>query len=317
MLQRIDDMLKSSSSGEELENAISQQEYNLQKLHRNIDKLVEETQSDIEEKGRIITRKFEDIIFDKLDALVAGKSDNFDAEAVSSINTTTSLLIKKYRMEIQSIFQNKARERRNTDNAISLRSLEELDLSFLSVDGLTCDLNLNSLGHQYDSEIAKITKGALVIGAIALTAATAGAAAPAVAGGVGATGTTTAAGGAAVAGTTVATGAAIVAYDEDLGLVESMVGFITDKTMGKPQRQRAIHNYMDESLIPCFKKEINRNNQQLVFLIKDTLYQEAADEIAQKKTFLERLRMEYEEQQEVYNKKKAQLRDYKNELITL
>ncbi len=69
----------------------------------------------------------------------------------------------------------------------------------------------------------------------------------------------------------------------DKGIVESMVGFVTDKAMGKPQRKRAIHIYMDETLMPSFKNEMKRINNLVISSVDAMLRQEAADTIAQKK----------------------------------
>ena len=101
------------------------------------------------------------------------------------------------------------------------------------------------------------------------------------------------------------------------GMVESLVGLATDKLMGKPQRKRAIHNYLDETLCPCFKQGIEQVNQQVVLMIKNALNQEAADSIQQKKTALNQLKQERKDKSDAFAKRISQLRDYKNELVTL
>ena len=87
--------------------------------------------------------------------------------------------------------------------------------------------------------------------------------------------------------------------------------------MGKPQRKRAIHIYMDETLIPSFKNEMKRINNLVISSVDAMLRQEAADTIAQKKAALEQLRREYNEQKAEYEKRITQLRDYRNLLVTL
>ena len=57
----------------------------------------------------------------------------------------------------------------------------------------------------------------------------------------------------------------------DKGIVISMVGLVTDQTMGKPQRRRAIHQYMDATLMPKFNSEIERNISVLLSEIKTVL----------------------------------------------
>ena len=344
LLDRIEELLKASSSDKDLDDGIRQQEADLRQLNRNIERLVADVSNNVEEIGRKLTRQFEDTISSRLESLVVGKSDNFDTEAISAINNTASLLLNDYRNEIQSTFRRKARERQGKEESVSLRSLENLDLSALSINGLNYNLNLNTLGHQYDNTIAMATKVVAAAAAVYAGAAVLGA------------------GGGAVAATTVdnildaadtATDvmsmqsndktasriekavsfvdrttdkmSAIDGYNQmagqqmgtDKGIVEAMVGFVTDKTMGKPQRKRAIRIYMDETLTPSFKSEMKRINNIVISSVDAMLRQEAADTIAQKKAALEQLREEYKEKKAEYEKRITQLRDYRNLLITL
>lgn len=94
-------MLQVPSDDKELDIAVRKQEHELNVLNRNIDRLVSDVESDIQDLERDITRKFEDIISGRLDSLVAGKSNNFDAEAISVINNTSSLLLEEYRNSIK------------------------------------------------------------------------------------------------------------------------------------------------------------------------------------------------------------------------
>ena len=76
LLCRIDELLQVPSDDKELDMAIRKQEHELNVLNRDIDRLVSGVESDIQEKEREITRKFEDIVSGRLDSLVAGKSNN-------------------------------------------------------------------------------------------------------------------------------------------------------------------------------------------------------------------------------------------------
>lgn len=345
LVQRIDELLKASSSDKDLDNAIRQQEYELNKLNRNIDKLVESATDDINEQGRKISRKFEDIVSGKLETLIAGKSNNFDGEAISAINNTSSLLLNEYKDEIQEILTQKARDRKGTEESISLHSLEEMDISNLSISNISYNLDLNSLGHQYDSIIST---GVKVVGVAAAVAGAAVYAAPL----VGEMGTAMAIDTAAnIADTATDVGSIVsnrktvgrieramniaeragVQYNKidnfnqqagqqvgcSKGIVESLVGFVTDKTMGKPQRRRAIHNYMDETLSPQFKQEMQRLSKQLSNSIRNALQQEAKTMIEQKTASLEKLKVEKQEKKVQYEQRISQLRDYKNQILTL
>lgn len=345
LVQRIDELLKASSSDKDLDNAIRQQEYELNKLNRNIDKLVESATDDINEQGRKISRKFEDIVSGKLETLIAGKSNNFDDEAISAINNTSSLLLNEFKDEIQEILTQKARDRKGTEESISLHSLEEMDISNLSISNISYNLDLNSLGHQYDSIIST---GVKVVGVAAAVAGAAVYAAPL----VGEMGTAMAIDTAAnIADTATDVGSIVsnrktvgrieramniaeragVQYNKidnfnqqagqqvgcSKGIVESLVGFVTDKTMGKPQRRRAIHNYMDETLSPQFKQEMQRLSKQLSNSIRNALQQEAKTMIEQKTASLEKLKVEKQEKKVQYEQRISQLRDYKNQILTL
>lgn len=344
LLERINELLKSSSSDKDLEDALQEQESELRRLYRSIDNLVEDVSTDVKEVGAKITRQFEDTISSKLEALVTSNSADFDTEAVSAINNTASLILNEYKNNIQKTFRKRANERQGKDNAVSLQSLKNIDLSSLSVNGLNYNINLNALGHQYDNAIAMATKVVVAAGAVYAGAAALGAA-----------------GGTAVAATAdnildaadtatdvmsmqsndktvgrIERAVNLVGQTRDKmssihnynqmvgqqmgaskGIVESMVGFVTDKTMGKPQRKKVIREYMDGTLMPGFNAEMKRISSSLISTVDELLHQEAEDGMAQKKEALEQLKKEYQEKKSEYEQRISQLRDYRNYLVTL
>ena len=333
LVHRIDDLLKSAKSDSGIEEAIRQKKHELDKLNRNIDGLIEHIREDVSVCEKNTIRQFEDIVFDKLDALAAGKSPDFDAEAISIINNTTSLLLNDYKMSVREILAKSAREKRNTDEAVKLRSIENLDMTEMSIQGLNYNLNLNAMGHEYDGMIATGVKVAAVAAVVVAGASAIGAAGEAGAVGAAEVGT------AEVVGADAAFDAADTVTDvvfdggvllsnmksnkqsqeqgEQKDILKSIIGLVTDKTMGKPQRRRAIHDYMDSSLIPSFKSGINRISQQLVGLIGDSLHAEAAQTIEEMTSALEQLQHDRKDQKSAYEQKINQFRDYKNELLTL
>lgn len=358
-VNRIDELLASTDNNSDMDEAVRRKKYELNKLNRNIDSLLESMTGDINEKGRNASRKFEDTIFDRLDTLVAGKSSNFDAEAVAAINNTSSLILNEFKTDIQSVLREKAQARRGSDESVDLRSLSDIDLSQYSIEGLSYNLSLNTVGHEYDGYIAT---GVKIAGAVAAVATVAVAAAPAAAAGAGGAASVGVGGAAAETALEIATVADIAdtvtdvgsmisnkntvsriqqavslagqtseqysniqSYNQNIGqqmgaskgIVESMVGFVTDKTMGKPQRRRAIHDYMDATLIPGFKSEISRIASSLSQLIRNALYQEAESTIAEMTNALEELNRIKKEKKDEYDKRLTLLRDYKNELSIL
>ena len=343
MLARMEELLKVSSTDKDLDEAIRRQEYELNLINRNIERLIEDTKSEIEETERNIIRKFEDTISERLESLVVGKSDNFDADAVSAINNTASLLFNDYKFDIQRLLQEKARSRKNTENGLSLRSLEEMDLSSYSISGLNYNLDLNSAGHQYDGMISTGVKVAAAVGAVVAVASTGGGAAVAAAAtvdnAIDIADTVSDVGSivsnnrmvdriekvVSIAGKASDNFDAIDGYNQragqqvgaNRGIVESMVGFVTDKTWGKPQRKRAIRNYMDDTLMPDFKREMKNVGNVLIVNIQKTLQEEASETIEAKRSSLEKLKQERKDKKEEYNQRINQIRDYKHELMTL
>jgi len=339
LTEQVEDLMNASATDKDLDEAIRRCQYELDKIKRNIDRLVESTSEEIEEYERTVTRRFEDTISSKLSTLVTGKSNNFDAEAVSAINTTATLLVNEYKNGIQSLLREKARSVRGTDNEIPLNPLEELDMADVQVQGLSYNLDLNTMGHEYDGAIKVGVIAAAAVGAVAIAASTVGAAGAAAADSaieladtaadVGSIITTTKAvskiekaerfvAGAAEKYATVETTNQNVGQQmgSDKGMIDSLVGFATDKMMGKPQRARAIRNYIDSSLAPEFKSTLNQNSQRLVSSIRDGLQNEASILIGQKTEALNQLKTEKEEKREAFNQRIEQLRVYKTNLLT-
>ena len=343
LLGRIDELLQVPSDDKELDMAIRKQEHELNVLNRDIDRLVSGVESDIQEKEREITRNFEVIVSVRLDSLVAGKCNNFDAEAISVINNTSSLLLEEYRNSIKNIFRDKIKNSNPSNEKLSVTSLSDLDLSSLSITGLEYNLNLNSLGHKYDGYISSGVKVVAAAATVAVAVSTAGtsalAAAATVDNVIDVADTVTDVSSIVSNKKTVNRiekaanfiGMATDKYScieefnqkaaqqvgNDKGIVESLVGFATDKLAGKPQRRRAISIYMNDTLIPTFKREINNVSNQVVAMVDEALHKSASDIIEEKKQALSQLQDELKSKKNDYFNRINQLRDYKNMLITM
>ena len=366
MIAHIDEMLKASISDKELKQAIQEKEVELRRINNKIDSLVNQSQMDIEDEKIRINRQFEDTVFTRLDAIVGSKSPNYDAEALTAINNLASINLNEFKSAVNNIIMDHCLKK--NDTGIDLLSIQGVDLSQLNVDGLSYNLDLNTIGHEYDKHIALGVKVVGTVAAVAAVVATAGAAAPAAAAaGTAETGAAVAtagaeAGAAAMSAGEMALGAAsaidtvsdigsIVSnartvsrveqavflaseagnqYNninqinqtvgqqtgQNQGFIESMVGFVTDKTWGKPQRRRAISNYLDETLMPQFKNAMDSNCVIVVNKIRELLLNAAQVTIAEKKLALEELINQHESQKEAFAQRLNTLRDYKNELLT-
>lgn len=342
LLSRIDELLQVPADDRELDMAVRNQEHELNALNRNIDKLVSGVEADIQDEARNISRKFEDIVSARLDTLVAGKSDNFDSEAISVINNTSSLLLEEYRNSIKNIFRDKIKNGNSINEKVSATSLGDLDLSSLSITGLEYNLDLNSLGHKYDGYISsgvKVVAAATVAVAVSTVGTSALAAAATVDNVIDVADTVTDVSSivsnkktvnriekaANFIGKAADKYSSIEEYNQkaaqqvgnDKGIVESLVGFATDKLAGKPQRRRAIGNYMNDTLIPTFKREINNVSNQVVNMVDEALHKSASDIIEEKKQALSQLQDELKSKKNDYFNRINQLRDYKNMLLTI
>lgn len=358
MVAHIVELLKVSSSDKELENAIREKEQELKKIDRAIERLIDASRYDIESEERDIERKFQDTAFERLDAIAASKSRNFNGEAVSAINNMASICLNDFKNGVERIIVEKARQQKSSDDTMAWSSLQNIDMSQLAISGLTFDLDLDAIGHEYDGAIATGVKVAAAAAAVAAVVATAGGAA----GAVGAAGTVEA--GEAAADLALSAGGMLEAADiatdvgsivsnqrhisrvqqavsfvgkaseqygnieqmnanagqqvgANKGIIEGMVGFVTDKTMGKPQRRRAIREYIDGTLTPQFKRAMGENSRMVIDILSKRLHDEALVTIAEKKQALEALQQEYKEKKESYQQRVETLRDYQNELLTL
>lgn len=280
MLQRIDVLLAADESDEQLEEELQNQQSRLARLRRDIDNITKDIEFDIENEGRQVSRRFEDLMLNRLDAIVAGASNNYDAEAMSAINNTSSLLLNDYKTAVAGIFARHAEK---------CEGLSSLDLSAYSMEGMSgCyNLGLNEVGHEYDSLIGQGLS--VVVGAAAVAGGNVGTAMQGVNAFIG----------------------------QNSGLVNSIVGLVTDQTMGRPQRRRAIRQYIDDTLSPSFQSEISRIGKDIVNRVNESINSHFAASVETTTEALERLRDERQNKRQEYVDKMNILKTIKKGLSVL
>lgn len=338
LVNRVDEMLTASSSDENLDMEIRRQQLDLDKIKRNINKLIDSMASDISEDGSKISRRFEDSMYEKLGALVAGGSANMDNDALSVINNTASLLLSEYKNNIMGILKSKVQSAQGSDSEIPVESLMSIDLSGVQISGLNYNLDLNSMGHEYDGMIKTGVIAVAAVAAVAATVATAGAA-----GAAGTVATTVAASKAVdivdtatdvgsiiytrkmmkrIAKTEEFAGKAVDKYNkienaDKKGILSSMVGFATERLLSKPQRVRAVRNYVDGTLAPEFKSQMENLSQSVVNMVRDSLQNDASEMIAQKTAMLNELKEQCSQHKAEFVRRKETLKQYKEKLSTI
>lgn len=352
LVNRVDEMLTASSSDENLDMEIRRLQLDLDKIKRNINRLIDSMASDISEDGSKISRRFEDSMYEKLGALVAGGSANMDNDALSVINNTASLLLSEYKNNIMGILKSKVQSTQGSDSEIPVESLMSIDLSEIQISGLNYNLDLNSMGHEYDG---MIKTGVIAVAAVATVAAAVATAGAAAAGAAGTAGTVGTAGAAGTVATTVAASKAVdivdtatdvgsiiytrkmmkrIAKTEEFagkavdkynkiekadkkGILSSMVGFATERLLSKPQRVRAVRNYVDGTLAPEFKSQMENLSQSVVNMVRGSLQNDASEMIAQKTAMLNELKEQSSEHKAEFARRKETLKQYKEKLSTI
>lgn len=344
LVNRVDEMLTASSSDENLDMEIRRQQLDLDKIKRNINRLIDSMASDISEDGSKISRRFEDSMYEKLGALVAGGSANMDNDALSVINNTASLLLSEYKNNIMGILKSKVQSAQGSDSEIPVESLMSIDLSGIQISGLNYNLDLNSMGHEYDGMIKTGVIAVAAVATVAAAVATAGAAGTAgTAGAAGTVATTVAASKAVdivdtatdvgsiiytrkmmkrIAKTEEFAGKAVDKYNkiekaDEKGILSSMVGFATERLLSKPQRVRAVRNYVDGTLAPEFKSQMENLSQSVVNMVRGGLQNDASEMIAQKTAMLNELKEQCSEHKAEFARRKETLKQYKEKLSTI
>lgn len=346
LTEHIDELMAASNSDKDLDEAIRQSQYELDKISRNIDRLVDSMSDDIENEARDVARQFEDTIFTKLNTLVSGKSNNFDGEAISLINNTATLLMNDYKASIQNILRDKVRSNKGSENDVPLTSLEDIDLSSVQMSGLSYNLDLNNMGHEYDGWIKTGVIAVAAIGTVAAVASTGGgAAARALASAATVDNVIDVADTVSDVGSIISNQKSVSRIEKaagfisnatekynsfnesnqqmgqqvgsEKGMIDSLVGLVTDKMMSKPQRVRAIRNYIEGSLSPEFKSGLQGISQSLINSIKCNLHNEASVLIGQKTDSLNQLKQELKEKKEQFEARIEQLRSFRTILLTI
>ena len=98
------------------------------------------------------------------------------------------------------------------------------------------------------------------------------------------------------------------------GFFPSAVGWVTEQFQGKPQRQRAIRNYLSDTLLPQFKGNMIEISSTIIANITELLHQEASDKIEGISKNIQELERLEREQKAAFNEKINTLKILKDKL---
>lgn len=328
LLLYINDLIKNMSSSSSLEDIIDDQQFNLRKINNNIDSLIKDAERRVDDVTDTCKRDFSSSVSSKLESIVANQSrDGIDANVYSVVNQTSGIMLQNYSKDIVSVLKNLARDRKSQVDAVPLQGLEALDFSdtIMSFD-YDYNMDLSSIGHKYDKQIGY---GALTLAAVATVYFAGGAT-------VLAGGTKTVikeVGGniiksqLGIKGSSTEEGKELTQeeklrdkYNQKLadlqnnekvrGAIETSVGWITDQALGKPQRKKAVREYVEGYLIPEFSNHLESRKSDILRSISDLLREEVRNSTQHMEEEIRNLKAQQENEVEAYNERVKVLNEY-------
>ena len=353
LVQRVDTLINAADNKDGIEEEMRAQKLKINKLQREIENSSAEISSKIDEIGRAQSRKFEDEIFARLESIVSGKSNDYDSEALTAINNTATVFLNEYKAMVHKLMSTYASKYEGV-SGVDLNSHAISGIGYninLNEAGHEYDNTIGNIVKGVAVVGAVVATAGVAAGATGAAAAGEAAAGAAAAGKAGAAASV--ARGALVAADvadTVTDVASIMsnrkmqkqldtvvrygkAFSDNIdkvnefdtktgsrlgqkkGFVASMVGFVTERTMGRPQRRRAITQYIDSTLAPQFKSELTRIGTTVSANVANAILEstkEAADSLT---ATLQQMTQQCQTRQEEYRQRINDLKSIKKELI--
>ena len=298
----------------------------MERLLHNIQKLSYDVTNEIEKLNRETSQSFENAVSSRLESIIVKRDANIDSQAYNAIKSSADIILNKYRGKVKQTLVTLAQSRKGTDDSVDLQSLQNTDLSFVEMGDIDYTMNLYGAGQENNKLVGGIVKVGLVVAAIGGVVAT---------GGLGIAAALT--GKKAIDMVDTATDVASVAsnmktqrqlkaitqekINEGIAKVNSYSqtaeninnaggGFVTkavswgmEALQGKPQRQKAIRNYLQDTLMPQFKGKMSEISSSVISNIIASLNNEASEKIEGINRNIEELqRLEKEQKVEFANR---------------
>lgn len=315
----IAEVLRSSSSPQELKEAVRAQERELERLQNNIRQLMERVEEKLSDKVDETQSTLRAQLWPLLNGILSKKGISYnDAIEAEVINVKTILLQNFTRQVATTIREVNASSR---DIRVQLPSAETIDLSQLGdqVDNIPME-DFDSVGHENDKTFGWIAKGLAIAAGVASVAATGGLSAL----GLGGASAALEVGEAAVMATTavkttkmmrminvmskagnfVQKGhqiASVVssATEKERDFIEGLVGKATE-FFSKPRREAAVERFLDAQILPNFEADLRNYLSESLRLIGERMNAEAATLVGEKREALSQLQAQQEQEQAKY-----------------
>lgn len=355
MSEVVTNLLNVKESTEDLDQSIDLEKRKLEKLNRNINDFMSEVNALSESASNSAVTLFTENIFVQIDNIIKTQGRDCDAAVNAAVNGTGMMIIQNFQKDLLSSILSAARSRQSGENEVPVGALEAINLTDNAFNGFTYNIDLSSVGHKYDKAIgigllvtaaSVLTAGAASVAGVAGAGTAAGAAATVgtVAKGAGATIASDIATDAVlyskmnrmqkaaritsnagkIAGEVVANASDLNSKDQELarrsglrkGFLETSVGWVTE-FFAKSQRQKAVNNYIDYTLIPEFLSYVKGLSSTMCNEISSILHQEALNSSSSIMANLESLKSLLSQKKEDYEKRRNTYFEYKRILNEL
>lgn len=332
----VSELLKQPSSTEGLEKELAGHERHVEEVEREVKHLISSVEYAVDDVSDEISRRYQSLLFQRLDALINQRADNLNAEANTIIKSASATVMTEYRRRItQELTEQAAKGSSFIQSAVTC-----LDISGLEPPEQSFNIDLESIGHENDKMISFGVKAAGVLAlAAALPAGIAAAGA--------ATGAATTGAGAATAISAVdaVTDVGSIAYMANLankmkktgkmaqvaqkgaqvavnyaaienqvppkvkGFVENIVSTFSDR-MAKPKRIRTTHDFIEQQLTPDFMAQMQHNGSIILSSLQTAITEECKKIMDERKEKISDLMNAIKAQKGEYQQKIAKLKAY-------
>lgn len=339
--ENIEQLLKLPDTTEDLEKQLSQSKKEESQIMREIDSLISSVECSLKDISEELLRHYKSLLYERLERVLGQKNNDMTAEANRILYSTSSLIMKEYRIKITDILVQQA----SKGSFFIQTAVKRLDLENLENPEAEITIDLNNVGHERDKKIANIVQwGALAIAAVGGGVAALARGGAAIGSGMAAS----AKGGAALAANVqtaisvadTATDVGSMMYMKRLlrkqgpkvmaavdmgktmisnynnmaqhvspktkGFLEGLVARVTELT-AKPQRLRAIDNCIQDQIMPDFVICMQQNVRIILTELREAIQAESQ----------QILNEQAEQIIELQNAIKAQSGEYQQRISTL
>lgn len=319
----IAEVLRSSTSPQELKEAVRAQERELERLQNNIRQLMERVEEKLSDKIDETQSSLRTQLWSSLNGILSKKGISYNQEINEEVVRVKTILLQNFTRQVATTIREVNASSR--DICVQLPSAETIDLSQLGEQANAIQMeDFDSVGHGWDKAIGWATVGLASVATLAATGGLAALGIGGATGAAGAAGVAVEAGQAAVmastavkttkmmrminvmskAGSFVQKGhqiASVVssAAEKERDFVEGLVGKATE-FFSKPRREAAVERFLDAQILPNFEADLRNYLSESLRLIGERMNAEAATLVGEKREALSQLQAQQEQEQAKY-----------------